>query len=622
MPSRPTFALSNFKFYRGPNPYLNTAAVVFDWEICPGARPLSLEDYLREIVRELPEIEVKSVNSLSQLWAQALGALSSLQMGLHLKQVSVTDVGESQRFALEALHEDTSRGIAYLLWDWLEAITQDEHFDWQQRQQALQKQFRLSAYGGPTSYALLRAAREKGIPTFYLPQERLMQYGYGKYQVRGRSTTFDRDSHLDSDFMTYKDDCKTFLANCGFPVPQGLTIYSLKAARQAAAELGYPVAVKPVVGHKGIGVTANVRSEQGLKFAYTKALEASPSARTGCIVEHYIPGSDFRLLCVGGQLAAAVERRPPAIIGDGYSTVARAIARENATPARQDSPTSPLAPIPVDEVLENYLSEQGLSLESIPEAGQVVPLRPVANISAGGTTQDVTRLVHPDNRQLAEEIARYFRLVVLGVDLIARDISQSWKEGACGVIEINAAPGVLMHLNPALGEGVDVPSQIIEVLFGSELTCRPPVVTFNRLARDDLYTLLERIGQLHPNWTVGGVCRQGMWLNGSDRPLQPDYNSNVRRFLRHPELDCLIVEYDEEIFLADGMAYEGSQLLVLDEPTQLEEKLARDLLSGGTLLLKQGEEVEIRSRDRWERHSLTEEGAFRALYFQEIMALV
>lgn len=622
MLSLPTFALSNFKFYHGPNPYLNTAAVVFDWAIHPSACPSSLEDYLPEIVRELPEMGGQSVSSLCQLWAAALSALSSLQMGLHLKRVSVTAAGESQRFALEALHEATSRGIIDLLWDWLESITQGRHFDLQQRLHFLQEEFRRSPYGGPTSYALLRAAREKGIPTFYLPQERLMQYGYGKYQVRGVSTTFDCDSHLDSDFTTYKDDCKAFLAECGFPVPQGRTVYSLAGAQQAAAEVGYPVAVKPVVGHKGIGVTASVRSEYELEFAFYKAVEASPSARSGCIVERHIAGSDFRLLCVGGKFAAAVERRPPTIIGDGQSTIAQGIAKENATPARQDSPTSPLAAIPVDGVLENWLRQQGLSLDSIPEVGQVVTLRPVANISAGGVTHNVTHLVHPDNRQLAEEIACYFRLVALGVDLIASNISQSWKQGACGVIEINAAPGVLMHLNPAFGQGVDVPSQIVEALFGSEFTCRPPVVMFNRLARNDLFTLLERIGQIHPHWTVGGVCRQGMWLNGSERQLQPDYNSNVRLFLRHRQLDCLIVEYCDEIFAADGMACEGSQILVLDEPSELEEKLTRDLLAGGTLLRKQGEVVEIRCGERVQSHSLTEKESFPHFYLQEIIALV
>src|SRR4028119_2285121 len=136
--------------------------------------------------------------------------------------------------------------------------------------------FRRSVYGGPTVYALLHTAYDKGIPTFYLWDEGLMQYGYGKKQVRGIATTFDCDSHIDSDFTTRKDDCKAFLHTLGFPVPKGNIVVSREEAISVAKAIGYPVAVKPVVGHKGIGVTADVQNAEELKFAFDRAIDAVP----------------------------------------------------------------------------------------------------------------------------------------------------------------------------------------------------------------------------------------------------------------------------------------------------------------------------------------------------------
>jgi cyanophycin synthetase len=613
-----TFHLFNFQDYLGPNPYLHAPAVSFDMALLPQASPLAIAAYVEEIDKEFPNIRQLPLTSYSELLAQTLAQVSPLKMGLHLNQVSITPSQNCDRIALQALHLPTTRGVINLVWDWLEAISQGRDFALAKGLRRLQERFRESVYGGPTSYALLRSAYFKGIPTFYLAEERLIQYGYGKYQVRGIATTFSSDSHLDSDFTTQKDDCKEFLANCGFPIPQGKTVDSLREALAAAAAIGYPVALKPVAGHKGIGVTANIRDERGLTFAFDKAVEASPYRTDRIIVEKHIAGADFRLLCVGGEFVAALERRPPYVTGDGVSRIAQLIVRENSTPARQDSPTSPLAKIPVDEVMENYLNEQGLSLESIPQAGKVIYLRQVANVSSGGVSVDVTAQVHPDNRRLAEEIAQYFRLVCLGVDVIAQDIARSWKEGEFGAIEINAAPGVFMHLNPAFGESIDVPSRILDELFPPEQPSRLPIFTFNRLTPEALHQIVEQILQCHPEGKVGAVCQQGIWLNHSPKILHPDYNSNLRRLLRYPQLDYLIAEYPQEIFQAQGMAYQGSHLVVLEEPTEMERILARDLLADGTLIVKQGEEVEVQSPEGWERHRLTEFESFLQFYLGKI----
>ncbi len=617
-----TFHLFNFKHYLGPNPYLNASAVVFDFALFANAKPRAIDDYVLVIGKELSAIAALQLTSYTDLLAQTVLEVGKLNMGLHLERLSVKSYNRTDRIAVQSIHEPTSRGVVDLVWDWLEAITLGEDFDFPSRIRRLQERFRQSVYGGPTSYSLLRTAYSKGIPIFYLPWERLMQYGYGKYLVRGISTTFDCDSHLDSDFTTYKDDCKEFLANCGFPVPKGKVVYSLEEALAAAEEIGYPVAVKPVVGHKGIGVTANIQGDRTLELAFEQAAAASPHGRIEVIVEQSLTGNDFRLLCAGGQFVAAVERRPPFVIGDGKSTIAELIEGENATEARQDTPTSALAKIIVDRVMENYLDEQRLSLNSVLEEDQLVYLRKVANISSGGVSVEVTPIVHPDNRILAQDIAQYFRLACLGVDVITPDISKSWKEGGLGIIEINSAPGVSMHLNPAIGESVDVPSRILEVFFKPGQPCRMPIITFNRLDQEKLYEMIDLILLRHPNWLVGSVCRDGVWLNRSSRTLQREYNSSVRSLLRHRRLDLLIAEYPEEIFEQEGMFYEGSNLVVLDQPTETERILGRDLLPNGRLIIKEGNEISVRESDLRECYRLAESESFSSVYLKELARLI
>jgi cyanophycin synthetase len=617
-----TFDVFNFKDYAGPNPYLNKSAIVFDFAVKSEGNPLPIYDYILTIGNNFTKLRGLICNSYADLFAQNISYVNKLEMNLHLDSYSLKNQGNYNRIALHFLDYKSTYEVIHFVWDWLEAITDNRNFDPAYKLLKLQELFSNSIYGGPTHYSLIRSAYYKNIPTFFLPSESLIQYGYGKYQVRGFSTTFNCDSHLDSDFTTQKDDCKAFLESAGFPVPKGQIVYDLNEALEVVKNLSYPVAVKPVVGHKGIGVTANIPNDHELEFALGKAQNACHHGSHAIIVEQYIPGSDFRLLCVGGKFVAALERRPPFVVGDGYFTLRSLIEKENATPARRDTPISALGKIITDDVMDEYLYEQGLKLDSIIPKEQVVYLRKVANLSSGGVSIDVTEKVHPDNMILAQDIAQYFNLVCLGIDAITPDISKSWKEGNFGIIEINAAPGVFMHLNPAIGKPVDVPSRIMEYLFPPDKPCRIPIVTFNRLEKKQVDEIIDHILLRHPHWKIGTVCQQGIWLNHSEKVPVKDYNINVQRLLRHPKLDLLIAEYPEHIFAEQGMSYEGSDLMILDEPTEIEMILARDLLPDGTLIIKRGKHISVNAKGYVESYDLGESESFTYIYLKAITQLI
>lgn len=613
------FDIFNFKHYIGANPYLDKAALVFDFALTEYKQALPIEDYISVIGDRYPQLRGESSASHAQLFARTVSEVGKLDMGLHFKHWGIKLYPNFVRISIESLHTRTSRAVVYFVWDWFEAITQNQDIAFAEQIKALQDIFRQSVYGGPTVYALLRTADEKNIPAFYLWDEGLMQYGYGKKQIRGVATTFDCDSHLDSDFTTRKDDCKAFLSTLGFPVPKGDIVVFREEALAVAREIGYPVAIKPVVGHKGIGVTADVQDAEEVKAAFGRALKAIPEEQpTGIIIENSISGSDFRLLCVNGRFVAATERCPASVVGDGKSTIDQLIKRENQTPARLDTPTSPLSKIQCDDAMEMYLEEQNLSLDSVIEKDRRVYLRKVANLSAGGVSIDATHNVHHDNIILAQDIAQHFRLTCLGIDVIASSLSKSWKSGNFGILEINSAPGIFMHLNPAVGESIDVPSHILETFFESGTHARIPIITFNSISVAELQETIDHILLQHPDWTIGAVCRDSVLINRSEKILNKDYNSNVQSLLRNPKLDLLIVQYPEDVLEREGMFYQGSNMVVLDNPTEIEMILTRDIFDDSTLVIKQGNNISIRRKGLIEDYTLGEAEPFTRVYLKEI----
>lgn len=374
-----------------------------------------------------------------------------------------------------------------------------------------------------------------------------------------------------------------------------------------------------MVGHKGIGVTANVQDADELESAYSRALAAIPEGQpTRIIVEKSVSGADFRLLCVDGKFVAATERRPASVVGDGNSTIKELIQHENRKPARLDSPTSPMSKVQLDEAMELYLEAQKLSLDSVIEKDQTVYLRKVANLSAGGMSINATHTVHHDNIILAQDIAQYFQLTCLGIDAIAKDLSESWKSGNFAILEINAAPGVLMHLNPSVGESVDVPAHILATFFESATDARIPIITFNKISVTELQKTIDHILLQHPTWTIGAVCRDAVFINRSQKKFNQDYNSNVQNLLRHPKLDLLIAAYKEDILETEGMFYKGSNMVVLDNPTETEMMLMRDVFDGSTVVIKKGDDISIKRKGLIEDYTLGQDEPFNRVYLKEI----
>lgn len=629
--SSDAFDIFNLRHYVGPNPDLACEALAFDFAFTGHPKPVPLNDLHSAVAEKLPELASVEFDSYAQLFGHTISLVNRLDLNLHMEkwEANETENGAA-RIAFHVVHKTTSWKVVYFVWDWFEYICDPDNNDFNYDEQftALQESFSRSVFGGPTSYSLIKAASKKGIPVTYLWDEGLFQYGYGKNMIRGIATTFDNDSHVDSDFTCRKDDCKAFLAEYGFPVPDGDVVFELEEALDAAEEIGYPVVCKPVVGHKGIGVTANIENEAQLKIAFADAVAAVPEGEApSIIVEAFISGSDHRILCVDGEFVAAVKREAAYVIGDGESTIMELIDIENGKEIRADTATSPLGKILTDDVMDNTLAEINLTRSSVLDRGEKVHLRKVANLSLGGVSEDVTDIVHSEIIAMSRAIAQHFKLTVFALDVITDDIANSWipadgqKRANFGIIEINAAPGIYMHLKPAYGRSIDVPTRIIETYFDERVDARIPILTFNNLSKPAMKRIIDYIIHHEICRYPAGVCTGGMFLKKHEFPVNRDYNANMRNVLRNPRVEMLLAEMPLAVYESEGMYYNSSDLLVLEDPNETEMILAEDVEPGAIIMIRKENNVEIRRGDAEPEFSEVEfEDEFFSLVLHEIKA--
>jgi len=287
--------------------------------------------------------------------------------------------------------------------------------------------------------ALMRAARRRGIPFYPVsPTSRIWLYGQGSLGSHLFEAASERDSLTGMRLTQNKFLSNQLVTRLGLPgVAHGIARDAASAAR-IAAELGFPVVVKPIDRGRGIGVRANITSNDELKAAFTTAQAQS---ERGVLVERHVAGEDHRLAVFGGRFAWAVRRSPPRVKGDGRRSVTELIRQENENRSDADIAAGFVARLAIDADMRSVLAKQGLRPEDRPEAGRVVQLRTIANTATGATVTDCTASIHPDNRALAEAIARGFRMDAVGIDFMTPDITRSWREVACGVLEVNPTPG-------------------------------------------------------------------------------------------------------------------------------------------------------------------------------------
>ncbi|MCQ8895874.1 cyanophycin synthetase [Limnobacter humi] len=412
---------------------------------------------------------------------------------------------------------------------------------------------------GPSTGSIINAAIRRGIPVRRLTQGSLAQLGWGSKARRIQAAETDSTSAISEAIAQDKDLTKQILAAAGVPVPRGFLCPTFEEALDAFRKLNRKdinkgVVVKPSDGNQGKGVTVNILDEDHLRIAWDAA---KPYGSGIPMVEEFIPGHDYRFLVVGGKLVAAARREPPNVIGDGKHTIAELIALENKNPLRGEGHGSALSKLRLDDIAKARIAKQGFTADSIPEAGTRVVLRNNANLSTGGTATDVTDNVHPELAQMVIQAAQLIGIDVCGVDVVCQRVDESLEAQGGGIVELNAAPGLRMHLEPSIGKGRDVGQAMIDFMFAPGETGRIPIVAVTGTnGKTTTVRLIEQILRYH-NLRVGFTGTEGVIVNG--HLVDTGDCSGPRsalKVLMHPEADAAVLECARGGMLREGLGFD------------------------------------------------------------------
>jgi cyanophycin synthetase len=413
---------------------------------------------------------------------------------------------------------------------------------------------------GPSTGAIADAARARGIPVRRLTDGSLLQLGYGAQQRRVWAAETDRTSAIAEAVAQDKELTKTMLAVVGVPVPEGRPARNAAHAWTIAQELGLPVVVKPRKGNQGKGVSVGLRTCE----AVTAAFEIAARRDGEVLVERHIEGADYRLLVVGGRLVAAARREPPRVVGDGVSSIRQLVERENQNPLRGDDHATALSKLCLDEIALEILAEQGQQPDSVPPAGQSVVLRRNANLSTGGSATDVTDEVHPLVARRAVEAARVVGLDIAGVDIVAPAVDRPLEETAGALVEVNAAPGLRMHLEPSHGRGRAVGEAVIDAMFARGDEARIPIVAVTGTNGKTTTTRFIAHLMRQRGLRVGMTCTDGIYVEGR-RIDTGDCSGpkSAKAVLGHPRVDVAVLETARGGMLREGLGFDWCDVAVV-----------------------------------------------------------
>ena len=442
--------------------------------------------------------------------------------------------------------------------DLVMAAINDEAFDVAACVQRLKTLIELHAMG-PSTRAIVEAATQRKIPHIRLIDDgNLVQLGYGAKQRRIWTAETDRTSAIAEGISKDKDLTKQLLEACGVPTPEGQEVDSAEQAWEAAQDIGLPVVVKPSNANRGRGVVINLRTREEVMAAYEIAAKVSSYV----MVERMVEGEEHRLLIVGNKMVAAVRGELSYITADGQSTVAQLVETQiNSDPRRGVEEHFPLNPIllPQNGKVMLELQRQGLAPDSVPEAGRKILLE-----RNGVLNQDITDLVHPSVAELAALAARIVGLDIAGVDVVATDISRPLESQGGAIIEVNAGPGLLMHLEPAVGQPRPVGEAIVEHLMGQDNNGRIPVVGISGVEHTTAVAMLTGWLLYRAGYVTGLACNAGMYLQ-MDRieTASPGEWESGQRILMNRTTTAAVIESSPRSILENGLAYDRCQVGVV-----------------------------------------------------------
>lgn len=432
-----------------------------------------------------------------------------------------------------------------------EALIKGEDYDLQadiKKMREIREDVRL----GPSTGSIVDEAVARDIPWIRLGTNSLVQLGYGVNQMRFQATITCKTSNIAVDIACNKEQTKKILSDNAIPVAKGDICVDEEDLRNTIDRIGYPIVLKPLDGNHGKGASINVKTWEdalaGMEFAKKYGRKV--------IVEKFITGHDFRVLVIDNKMVAAAQRVPANVVGDGQSTISQLIEETNKDPRRGYGHENVLTEITVDRDTTDLLEKRGYSLDTVPAKDEVVYLKSTANLSTGGTSIDITDMIHPENVFLAERIARVIGLDVCGIDIMAKNLTQPLKETGGVILEVNAAPGFRMHLAPSEGLARNVASPVIDMLYPPGKPSRIPIIAVTGTNGKTTTTRLLAHIVKNNGYKVGFTTSDGIYVQNhmlekgdTTGPLSAEF------ILKDPTVEFAVLETARGGILRSGLGF-------------------------------------------------------------------
>ncbi|MFZ1306131.1 MAG: cyanophycin synthetase, partial [Ferruginibacter sp.] len=413
---------------------------------------------------------------------------------------------------------------------------------------------------GPSTGCIVDEAAKRGIPYIRLNKHSLVQLGYGVNQKRIRATIASTTGNIAVDIACDKEETKNLLGAAEIPVPKGDVVRTEEGLQDAIDRIGYPCVIKPIDGNHGKGNTTNITDwEMALKaFAAAKLYGRS------VIVEKYITGFDFRILVINYKFICAALRTPASVVGDGKNTIQYLLDEVNKDPRRGYGHEKVLTQITIDDFTKIMLDEKGYTLETIPAKGELVLLKPTANLSTGGTSTDVTDEVHPANIMMCERIAKIIGLDICGIDIMATDLRTPVKENGGAILEVNAAPGFRMHIDPSVGLPRNVAEPVVDMLFPKGSAGTIPIIAITGTNGKTTTTRLTAHIAKTAGYKVGYTTSDGVYIQ-NQMMMKGDCTGPVSStfVLKDPTVDFAVLECARGGILKNGLAFQNCDVAIV-----------------------------------------------------------